>query len=279
MKMYNNFQWNELIIYKFVNKFQYKNLCVFAHFDKYDTIDEHVILYIKSLYESGFDIIFVTTCENMEISELNKIRDFSSIQIIRKNEGYDFGSYRTGIIQCNNLLDYESLILTNDSVFAPIVSLDKMFEIMKNKEYDLWGITDNYEISYHIQSYFVYFSKKVLYHPNFLDFFEQIYVLDSKQGIIERYEIGMSKFYENLGLRIGALASFKDLIEYTDGRKLNSTLYLWDILIKEFNVPIIKVELLRDNPNNVNISNLKQFIERNTNYDFTLIENYLKRIK
>lgn len=279
MKIYNSSQWNELIIYKFINSFNYVNLCIFAHFDKHDMIDDHVVNYIKNLYECGYDIIFVSTSEKMQIYELNKIRDFTSMQIIRKNEGYDFGSYRTGLIQCNNLENYESLVLTNDSVFAPIISLKNALEIMKNKKYDMWGMTDNYEISYHIQSYFIYFSKKVLSHPNFQDFFAQIHVLDNKHEIIERYEVGMSKFYNNLGFSLGALASFRELKKYTEIDILNSTLYLWQTLIKEFHVPIIKVELLRDNPNNIDISNVRQFITQNTNYDYTLIENYLKRIK
>ena len=277
--MYNNLQWNELVIHKFVSKFRYENLCIFAHFDKHNIIDEHVVHYLINLHKNYFDIIFVSTSENMQISELNKIRDCTSMQIIRKNEGYDFGSYRTGLIQCKYLENYESLVFTNDSIFAPIVPLENMFELMKNKRYDVWGMTDNYEITHHIQSYFIYFTKKVISHSNFKDFFEHIFVLDSKQEIIEKYEIGMSKFYENLGFKIGALANFKDLQKYTNGTSLNSTLYLWEKLIEEFQVPMIKVELLRDNPNNVDISNVKRFILENTKYDFTLIENYLKRIK
>lgn len=279
MQKFDNNFWNSLIIHKFIHKFKNKNLCIFAHYDKHDIIDEHVIFYIKSLYAEDFDVIFVSTCENMQVKELNKLRDITSAVIIRKNVGYDFGSYKTGLIQCQDISNYNSLIITNDSIFAPILPLASMITSIKNTEYDICGMTDNYEISYHIQSYFVYFTKKVITDKKFIDFFNKIEVLENKQDIIEKYEIGLSIFYSDLGFKLGAIGAYDNMKAYHKNNILNSTLYFWDILIKENKVPMIKVELIRDNPNKVNISQIEQFIVKNTNYDFNLIKNYLRRIK
>jgi lipopolysaccharide biosynthesis protein len=59
---------------------------------------------------------------------------------------------------------------------------------------------------------------------------------------------------------------------------LNITHYYWKkLLLNGF--PFIKIELLRDNPLNIDIRNWKEIISSVSNYPIEIIENHLKRIR
>ena len=75
-----------LFIKKYSKKGNYNKLCLLSHFDTNNNIETYVIHMIKQLYKLRFDIVFVTTAENMEIKELKKIRPYIKIAVIKKNK-------------------------------------------------------------------------------------------------------------------------------------------------------------------------------------------------
>lgn len=248
-------------------------LIIFSHYDKDNIIDDYVVHYLKELKKLKCDILFVSTSENMIKSETNKISSLCFQVIIKQNIGYDFGSWRTGIeIMFNKLDQYGQLILCNDSVYTPLFDLNDMFKQMEGK-FDFWGITDNYQNKHHIQSYFMVFSKKIFQEKYFSDFWKNIKVFKYKESIIRNYEIGLTKLIRNKRHSYGAYcpSNFKD--------KKNSTHYYWKKLILEQRAPIIKIELLRDNPTKTDINDWENILLNNTNFNVTMIKNHLKRIK
>ena len=267
-------KYEEKVLFNSINFKRTENmLVVFSHYDKDSKIDDYVVYYLTELKKIGRDILFVSTSENLIESETNKISSICYQVIVKQNIGYDFGAWRAGIEIVSNILEeYQQLILCNDSVYAPIFDLNKMFESMKGK-FDFWGITDNYQHKHHIQSYFMVFSKKIFLEKYFLDFWKNIKVFKYKESIIQNYEIGLTKLLRDKKYEYGVYCPSKF------GDKKNSTHYYWKNLILEQYSPIIKIELLRDNPTQTDISDWEDVLLNNTDFDVNMIKNHIKRIK
>ena len=50
-----------------------KRVCIFAHYDRDDIVDDYVIYYLKALQKICATIIFVSDC-NLSKEEIKKIR-------------------------------------------------------------------------------------------------------------------------------------------------------------------------------------------------------------
>ena len=267
-----NIYQDKILLSKVNSKLTKKMLCIFSHYDKDNIIDDYVVHYLTELKKLECDILFISTSENMPESEVNKISSLCYQVIVKQNIGYDFGAWRTGIeIISDKLEKYEQLILCNDSVYAPLFDLNEMFRQM-DKKFDFWGITDNYQHRHHIQSYFIVFTKKVFLEKYFLDFWKNIKVFKYKENIVKNYEIGLTKLLRDKKCNYGVYcpSSFGD--------KKNSTHYYWKKLILEQKAPIIKIELLRDNPTKTDIIDWENIL-LNNKFDINMIKNHLKRIQ
>ncbi|ADN08332.1 lipopolysaccharide biosynthesis protein [Sulfurimonas autotrophica] len=285
--------------YKYVkvnNALKNDSVCIFAHYDKDNIIDDYVVNYIKELKKIDIDIIFVTVCEDMKMNELEKLNQYVSINIVRENIGYDFASWKIGLDYIiENSINCKTLILANDSVYGPLYNLKTIFNSMQKKNYDIWGLTDNFYSSYHLQSYFLVFNQQAIKSNIFIDFFKEMKVIEDKAQLIEAYEIGLSKLLakhfklgsyiavqdvcttllkQNLSLPAGLKAS---IANYT----INVTHIGWKELIEKFKFPFIKVELLRDNPIKMNNLDYIKILAKKDDYiyDFNLISSHLKKVE
>jgi len=245
------------------------NLCIFSHFSNKNTIERYVIHYLKELAKYS-DIIFVSTAEGLIDEELHKISSYSMRAIVKKNYGYDFGAWKTGLTAIGNKINsYNGLILCNDSVFGPITSFKKYFDKISKENFDVYGMTDNQQISYHIQSFFIYYSHKAFNHPVFKDFFDDFKIYEDKQTLIENNEIKFSERLQKTNLKINVFCSSAEFDSF-----LNITHFYWSKLLTQKSYPFIKKELIRDNPMRVDISDWRELIS-NLGYDATMIDEAL----
>lgn len=278
---------------------------VFAHYDIDNIIDQYVYIYLKELSKISNYIVFVSTAylTKKDIELLNKI---CAKVIIRDNLGYDFMSYKIGL-ESFDYLEYDEVIICNDSVYGPFYPLKNVFHEMNNKQCDFWGMTLGEELSLHLQSYFLVCKKTVLLSSCFSDFWKDVKVLDNKRKIIETYEVGFSAKLLLQGFKLASYAEYKPtfmekftlklrrvtfykifnkLISFFDGRSVfqnslsvNSTHQYWKELLLVSKMPFLKVELLRDNPLNIDILDFEDVIKKISNYDVSLIQKHLHRIK
>ena len=280
-----------------------RRLVIFSHYDIDNIIDDYVIHYLTSLQAASCDIIFVSTSQLSE-RELAKVSPICSKTLYRENLGYDFMSYKVGILETGiDILSYDEILICNDSVYGPFCDLSHIFETMASRKCDFWGMTSTLENSPHIQSYFILFKRNIIQSKAFHDFFANVTILNDKKDIIEFYEIGLTKWFVSNGFVydsyckqvpflsrcIAFLQSFKTPRQLSPNsiknkfRKIvlhdmfNPTLFYWKELI-EHGGPFLKIELLRKNPLKLkNTSSILRYIQKTTNYHVHLIENHLHR--
>ena len=290
-----------------------KKLCVFAHYDKDNIIDDYVVYYLNELSNIVVDIVFVSVSK-LSKKEIKKINGLCLKIICRENIGYDFLSYRVGL-ESVNFIEYEQIIICNDSVYGPIRPLKNFFKKMNRVNCDFWGITESYEISYHLQSYFLVFNSKLIKSAQFKSFWKSTIPLNNKNYIIDKYEIGLTKFLiinkfiPSAFIKINfidiiymIISNYKTIslykIVYTlffyfknnkfknifkNNNKvlcnLNPTHYFWKGLILKDDMPFVKIELLRDNPEKINIKDIYAIISTVSDYNLDIIINHLKRMR
>lgn len=176
---------------------------VFAHYDKYNSIQEYVLYYLKELRKVADTIIFVSD-SNLPESEISKVQPLVKLVIATPHGEYDFGSYKRGFSHIPD--DTDELIFANDSCIGPLYSLDKVFSEMENKQCDFWGMNSLcIDVDFHIQSFFMVFKKDVFRSNLFKNFMSSIEKQNHKDDIILNYEIGLSQLLLKNGYRVALL--------------------------------------------------------------------------
>jgi rhamnosyltransferase len=262
-----------------VNAYDKDIICIFAHFSKDIEVADYVIMYLKELYSQGCATIFVSTAKKITELSLSKIKPYVVNIIIRKNIGLDFGSFYTGYQISKIYTHHKYLLLANDSVFGPIVGLDPIFEMVKKSDCDVLGYTDSWEQSYHLQSYFLIFTKKVFTDEVFETFWKNFQFSNNKQYIIKKCEIGLSSVLINKGFNLRAFCNYFDLADKYNNyfHYINPTHHYWKRLITDFKYPFIKKELILYNPSRIRDIYLWRKILKEKNYPIELIEKELKK--
>ena len=286
-----------------------KRACVFAHFDKHNSVDEYVYYYLKKLQNITDKIIFVTVSDIL-IEDVKILKALNIEVIKRENVGYDFYSYKMGIDSLNLEL-YDELIICNDSVYGPIVPLEEVFSEMINQKCDFWGITASKSIAYHVQSYFMVYKKNLLQSVEFLEFWKNVKVLEKKIDIVRDYEVGSSIFFfkhgyvsktyiENINYEISKKDNFIRLmkrilktptkiinlllhpnrsLDSLNKKHSNTSLVYWNKLLLEDKMPFLKISLFTNHQDKKeNFIKLEKISQGILTYPVSLIAKHLKRI-
>lgn len=276
-----------LFIKKYSKKGNYNKLCLLSHFDTNNLIEAYVIHMIKQLYKLRFDIVFVTTAENMELKELKKIRPYIKIAVIKNNLGYDFISWKTALYSIGNYRRYKQIIHLNDSIFFPLCNPKNLFKKMKKENVDFWGLNDSYYLNYHIQSFFWVFNKKIIKSGFYNTFWNECTDLKDKGKIISNYERVFTSKVLNNNFKISSYIKMKNIdneLKSSYSKLLPLGAYtefytFWDILISKFKSIYLKKNLLLENNLDYNIGTelYENIINNYTKYDTKLISEYIKR--
>ncbi|GLQ74573.1 rhamnan synthesis F family protein [Vibrio penaeicida] len=199
-----------------------KRLTIFAHYDRDDIVDDYVIHYLEELSKVSDDIIFVSVSNISNPTSINRI--VKKI-IVRENVGYDFMSWQVGLASIDDLSEYDEVIFCNDSCYGPVYPLIKVFDEMKHQSVDFWGITDSNQIAYHLQSYFLVFKKEVFLSDIFNGFLRTIKVEDSKDKIVENYEVGLTKLLTKSGFISGSYLNHTRILSSLNNTKIYKDKY------------------------------------------------------
>jgi hypothetical protein len=228
-----------------------KSLCFFVSYVprknkwlpwKKDQFHEMDIPYIEEL-KNHFDEVIVLTNVKPKNDKFN--------YLILPNKGYDFGFFYNAINN-TDLSKYNLLALVNNSnVLLPNNNLKHFFSWCNENDSNFCGITDSFEISYHIQSHFLIFKNEAI--NMLIEFlegldFEYIFSIKDKNKlrkfIIQNIEIDLSTFMISKGLKPSSWFNASDMTsKYNKPIKTNLHSILWEELIKE-GYPLMKKKIV-----------------------------------
>jgi hypothetical protein len=272
-------------------------LVLFAHYDAGGQVLGYVHEYLRQLRLLDADIVFVSTAERLDEPALARLRESCCRVIVRENSGYDFGSWKTALQRGPSPEGYEALVITNDSVFGPARDLRPIVERMMAEPCDFWGITDSYELFYHLQSYFVCFKPAVFRSPAFARFWERYPFTHHKRFAIWNGEVRLTQALKRAGFTPGAACPYAGirvalegrstrelaftvyaLLNYHRGGHPNPTHFFWDSLLLRNDMPFLKKELVLDNPMRVkNLGEIPAVLKAVGPYPYELVAEALRR--
>lgn len=267
-----------------------RRLCIYLIYDSDKIVDDYIGVALKELKRFSDRLVVVCNFDHIESGKEN-IANYADEVFYRDNRGYDAGGYQeaiTKLITWDRIYDYDELLLTNDSWFGPIYPFDEMFDRMNKTECDFWGITRHMGGKYwfgaeesfptHIQSYFLNFKYGVLHSSDFKCYWDSYTCSDDRNETIRNFEVGISKSLSNKGY-IGK--SYMDLHELPFQNEVNVNFYMWHSyeLIKDFNMPTLKRTIIDFNIKGFpNALQALEYVKNETNYNYSLISNYIDRI-
>ncbi|HEX4262058.1 MAG TPA: rhamnan synthesis F family protein [Acetobacteraceae bacterium] len=262
-------------------------VAVFVHFDRAGAVREHVLAYVRALAEAGLSVVFVTNSGRLQPAAMAALQRHCAGVLVRRNIGYDFGAWREGLERLAlPRPDTEMVVIANDSVYGPLAPLRTLIDRIDLTEADVWGLTESWQSRYHLQSYFLAFSRAAVESEAWRQFWSEVQPVPSKHWVIRTYEVGLTQALLRGGFRARALWPYEPLVreavplpqaaEKPEARDddddpihgarrqhthrirtaavaripLNPTSDLWRQLLHA-GYPFLKRELLRDNPSRV----------------------------
>ncbi len=256
-----------------------KRLLLFSHYNKYDSLSEHVVIMLKNL-QKYYDKVVIISNSNLSDFDQKRLKGLQDKIITRSNKGYDFAAWSEGMMDIgwNELATYDCVTIINDTCFGPLYSMDPIFEQMENKKVGFWGLVSHQKISArdshngstipeHLQSFFITFNKNVVSSEVFQNFWNNIIHHDNVQDVISDYEIKLTQLLSKTGYKY---AAFFDGSENAADSALNQTIFLPERCLKA-GLPLIKIKAFTHHryPRYL-IDKVKEL----TDYPIEIIEDY-----
>ena len=181
---------------------------IFAHYDQHGTVYPYVIYQLSELSRCGFRITFVTSSPSVSDNYIKLLTESCRQIIVRKNYGYDFGSYKDGLKYIGDLKNIEQIILTNDSTYGPLWPLTDLLSAFSPEQCDFWGVTDSWQNGYHLQSYFIAFYPAAFLSSTFQRFWHNFPYISKKELSIRRGELEFTRSLLRANLRCGIYCDY-----------------------------------------------------------------------
>jgi Rhamnan synthesis protein F len=174
-----------------------KKALIIAHYHRHGLVRDDTLDLIKTLNSYFEKIIFVST----NLLENEKIKFPESVEIIvRENLGYDFYSYRNGLLrlQEDDLLwnELQKICLMNTSFccFNSELLFKNFFQTIENKNYQAISLVKTNIIKKHLQSFLFVLDKSVFQRQAVLAWWQNMIPISDRARVILELEIGFSQF-------------------------------------------------------------------------------------
>lgn len=233
-----------------------KRCGIFVVYDRKGIIDDYCVYILKELK---------TVCSNVAVicnGEITKnsmriLEKEADLVFVRENKGYDALAYKFGLEQLigwTSVADYDEVILANDSFYGPFWPLADILMSMEDKEVDFWGITAQEPmlnifgsvyphkwLPYHIQTYFIVIRSRLLYAPEFREFWDMLDI--GKGGFTEAvsgFELAFTSYFQQQGFLPATYVDSSFQRDETIEKRIPYILYEPCELIEKYHCPIMK---------------------------------------
>ncbi|MDE6435779.1 MAG: rhamnan synthesis F family protein [Lachnospiraceae bacterium] len=262
-----------------------KRLCIYLTYDKQNIVDRYIGCMLKEL-GTCVDYIAVVCNETEIAGGLDILEEYADEIFYRKNIGYDAGGFKDALcdfLGWEKVLQYDELVLANDSMFGPFKPMEDIFAEMGEKDVDFWGLAKHGEcqsisMGYmyeHIQSYFLVIRSRMLRCRQFRVYWEEMPYYAAFRDVVSRHEVRFTHYFSSLGYSFATLAD----TEPNDSVNIANNYMQYGMisyeLIEKRNFPFLKKQQLAFNTLNLQTQqNLRQaidYVKNATDYDVNLI--------
>lgn len=245
-----------------------RDVCLLVSWSPEPRLSEHAIFLAKSWATHGFLVIIVVVKDVPSEFDGSQDLSFCGGVMVRENIGYDFAAWASAIRLLPDINQARSLVLANDSVFGPLSNFGSFIDILNRDQSDIVGTIGSLQNRPHIQSFLIMFKGKSLRHRAFVRFWNNVRNGD-REWAIKNYELRLQDYFMSSGLSVSALyPAPKGLPSNT-----NPGLTMWRSLIEQ-GFPFVKVQLLRDNPMNTDLTGWQTCLSDH-GYDPSIVQRYL----
>ena len=274
-----------------------KRLGIFFCYDKEGIIDDYILHFLDDICQNLEEISIVSNGNLTDFSQ-EKLKKYTDNIIFRRNSGFDAAAWRDVMVNhygFEKLLEFDEIVLFNDSFFGPIYPLNKMFDEMEKENIDFWGITEYGEAPnsnklcpykkppHHIQTYFLVFRRNLVKSCEFQDYWRNLQDYKTHMELIYKHEVVFTKYFSDLGYKWKVYIQLSE----EDLKQKNMDLLSFDMydMIANRDFPFLKRDAFKTGRemhlyyNLANdLSKTIDYVKENTDYDVTLIYKYLLRI-
>ena len=272
-----------------------KRLGIYLVYDKQNIIDRYIGYFLKELRTCVSSLIVISNMEEIKRGE-EYIRPYADQIYFRKNIGFDAGGFKDALcslIGWETVMEYDELVLANDSMFGPFCPMKDIFLNMDERQVDFWGLTKNgpYQkagvdaFQEHIQTFFLVIRSRMLHSDTFREYWEKMPYFESFNKTIREYELQITPYFASQGYTYDVLANIDANNSENPEHNFCQYAELSCELIRKRNFPFFKkkpladeFELLEENTQE-NFRQSLDYIERETEYDINLIwENVIRTL-
>ncbi len=219
-----------------------RRVAVVAHFSVEARVTRSFDRLLAELLAAGYSVIVSSSCTAASPLSWPSGSPPAGVTILRKpNVGYDFGSWTVGFARFPQLADAEHVLVVNDSMIGPFTSLGPFIESFEASRADVWGLSSNYQFGFHLQSFFMGFHREAFSSPVVRRFWADIRVEPTKDEVIRRYELGLSRLLRSEGFILDAQFDAARVV----APEFNPNILGWHRLLM-LGYPFVKRELLTD---------------------------------
>ena len=268
-----------------------KRLCVYLTYDEQKKIDSYIGYMLKELKTCASHVAVV--CNETEIAAGREIlTEYADDIFCRENKGIDAGGFKDALcsfIGWDQVLQYEELVLVNDSFFGPFVPMRTIFSEMENRGLDFWdlskhGETVNDHLGYvpeHIQSFFLAIGPRMLHSKEFQLYWENMPYYTTLVEAVQKYELRFTNYFASLGYRYGVLADTQVNDSANCENNYSQYVFLSFEMIQKRHFPFLKRQHIPLNTlhwqTQENLRLALDYIDKETNYEVDLIWQNLIR--
>lgn len=261
---------------------------VFVFFDYEGIVDDYVEKLLFSMQEV-LSKLYIVVNGKLTNDSKKVLEKYANYILFRENAGYDAGAYKNIILDYFSVNDwntFDEIVLFNNTFYGPFFSMGNLFEVFSSdKDTDFWGLSrwiggestllHEKNLPAHIQAYFIVIKRNILQSNFWLDFWKKMNYPNSYTDAIRDFEVRFTTYFSDRGFR------YKTWLEEQGGAVLLETgkvvydAYPYE-LISNYRFPILKHKVV----NFFNFSQVNksiEFIEKNYNYDTSMIWNHLER--
>jgi len=190
-----------------------RRLCIFSFHDAQGIVDEYVTHFLKEMGRHVDQIHFYSHGPLDEAST-KAIEAVAAEITIRPRRGADALAYKQGLerIAFNEAGAYDEVLLVNHTCYGPIYPFTELFDAMKTRNCDFWGVTARMETpadpstgaggtAYHITTNFMAVRSKLLGSTAFRNYWNAISDKPGHEKTLDGHEAGFTKFLTAQGFK------------------------------------------------------------------------------